>query len=294
MAKKEIAKADLPILKSKVEDLVRQYNAAEKVEETTELDDKIKEAVNDYTCAARTIAFSEIKESPDAMLEAVKRLTYQTIGVKDVRPEGSKVAVREVIDKGRPIDLIKLENFCGHIGAEADWYDQCQKLNFLLTAKKAKDLGIDPREVNDSYAMSEIAKQIDLGDYLLLGKGEDKNGGRERASIVSDAFEAVIAAIYLDGSIDPAREFVLRFVMTAVEEKTITFKDYKTKLQEIIQKNPEEQLQYVLAGESGPDHNKRFEVEVHLNSNVIGRGIGRTKKQAEQEAAREALALMGL
>ncbi|MBQ1664323.1 MAG: ribonuclease III, partial [Clostridia bacterium] len=131
-------------------------------------------------------------------------------------------------------------------------------------------------------------------DYLLLGKGEDKNGGRERASIVSDAFEAVIAAIYLDGSIDPAREFVLRFVMTAVEEKTITFKDYKTKLQEIIQKNPEEQLQYVLAGESGPDHNKRFEVEVHLNSNVIGKGIGRTKKQAEQEAAREALALMGL
>ena len=129
-------------------------------------------------------------------------------------------------------------------------------------------------------SLFEFAKQIDLGDYLLLGKGEDKNG--------------VIAAIYLDGSIDPAREFVLRFVMTAVEEKTITFKDYKTKLQEIIQKNPEEQLQYVLAGESGPDHNKRFEVEVHLNSNVIGRGIGRTKKQAEQEAAREALALMGL
>ena len=143
-------------------------------------------------------------------------------------------------------------------------------------------------------SLFEFAKQIDLGDYLLLGKGEDKNGGRERASIVSDAFEAVIAAIYLDGSIDPAREFVLRFVMTAVEEKTITFKDYKTKLQEIIQKNPEEQLQYVLSGESGPDHNKRFEVEVHLNSNVIGRGIGRTKKQAEQEAAREALALMGL
>ena len=143
-------------------------------------------------------------------------------------------------------------------------------------------------------SLFEFAKQIDLGSYLLLGKGEEKNGGRERASIVSDAFEAVIAAIYLDGSIDPAREFVLRFVMTAVEEKTITFKDYKTQLQEIIQKNPEEQLQYVLSGESGPDHNKRFEVEVHLNSNVIGKGIGRIKKQAEQEAAREALALMGL
>ncbi len=143
-------------------------------------------------------------------------------------------------------------------------------------------------------SLFEFAKQINLGKYLLLGKGEDKNGGRERASIVSDAFEAVIAAIYLDGSIEPARTFVLRFVMTAVEEKTIAFKDYKTKLQEIIQRNPEEQLQYVLSGESGPDHNKRFEVQVHLNSNVIGTGIGRTKKQAEQEAAREALALMGL
>lgn len=143
-------------------------------------------------------------------------------------------------------------------------------------------------------SLFEFAKQIDLGSYLLLGKGEDKNGGRERASIVSDAFEAVIAAIYLDGTIEAARKFVLRFVMTAVEEKTITFKDYKTQLQEIIQKNPEEQLQYVLSGESGPDHDKRFEVEVHLNSNVIGRGVGRTKKQAEQEAAREALSLMGV
>lgn len=143
-------------------------------------------------------------------------------------------------------------------------------------------------------SLFEFAKQIDLGSYLLLGKGEEKNGGRERASIVSDAFEAVIAAIYLDGSIEAAREFVLRFVMTAVEEKTITFKDYKTQLQEIIQKNPEEKLTYVLSGESGPDHDKRFEVEVHLNSNVIGKGIGRTKKQAEQEAAKEALSLMGL
>lgn len=143
-------------------------------------------------------------------------------------------------------------------------------------------------------SLFEFAKQIDLGSYLLLGKGEDKNGGRERASIVSDAFEAVIAAIYLDGTIDAARDFVLRFVMTAVEEKQIAFKDYKTQLQEIIQKNPEEKLTYVLSGESGPDHNKRFEVEVHLNSNVIGKGVGRTKKQAEQEAAKEALSLMGV
>ncbi len=140
----------------------------------------------------------------------------------------------------------------------------------------------------------DFAKEIDEGKYILLGKGEEKSGGRERTSILADAFEAVIAAIYLDGGIEPARKFVLHFVMNAVEKHTITFKDYKTTLQEVIQENPEEQLSYVLVGESGPDHDKRFEVEVHLNSNVIGKGVGRTKKHAEQEAAKKALELMGL
>lgn len=139
----------------------------------------------------------------------------------------------------------------------------------------------------------EFALEIDEGDYILLGHGEEKNGGRTRVSILADAFEAVIAAIYLDGGIEPAREFVLHFVMTAVEKHTVSFKDYKTTLQEVIQENPEEELTYVLVGESGPDHDKRFEVEVHLNSNVIGSGIGRTKKHAEQEAAKKALELMG-
>lgn len=140
----------------------------------------------------------------------------------------------------------------------------------------------------------DFAREIDDGDYILLGKGEEKSGGRQRVSILADAFEAVIAAIYLDGGIEPARKFVLRFVMPAVEKHTYTFKDYKTTLQEVIQENPEEELTYVLVGESGPDHDKRFEVEVHLNSNVIGKGIGRTKKHAEQEAARKALELMGI
>lgn len=140
----------------------------------------------------------------------------------------------------------------------------------------------------------DFAKEIDEGKYILLGKGEEKSGGRERTSILADAFEAVIAAIYLDGGIEPARKFVLHFVMNAVEQHTITFKDYKTTLQEVIQENPEEELTYVLVGESGPDHDKRFEVEVHLNSNVIGRGVGRTKKHAEQEAAKKALELMGI
>ncbi len=142
-------------------------------------------------------------------------------------------------------------------------------------------------------ALFEFSKEIELSRFLLLGKGEEITGGRGRASINSDAFEAVIAAIYLDGGIDEAKKFVLRFVEK--HAKTLgSFKDYKTKLQEVIQKNPEELLEYVLVGESGPDHNKSFEVEVHLNSNVIGKGKGKSKKNAEQEAAREALALMGL
>ncbi len=149
-----------------------------------------------------------------------------------------------------------------------------------------------------AYAVCEksldvYAREIGLGDYLLLGKGEERTGGRERASVLSDAFEAVIAAIYLDGGIEAAKKFVLRFVRPYVEAKPV-FKDYKTMLQEVTQKNPGETLEYVLVSESGPDHDKHFEVEVHLNSNVIGRGSGPSKKKAEQDAAREALALMGL
>jgi len=138
-----------------------------------------------------------------------------------------------------------------------------------------------------------FAKEIDLGSYLFLGRGETVSGGKDRPSILADAFEAVLAAVYLDGGIEEARRFVLRFIKSA-EKKAGAFKDYKTILQEVIQKNPEESVEYVLTGENGPDHNKSFTVEVHLNSNVIGTGSGKSKKLAEQEAAKEALALMGL
>lgn len=111
--------------------------------------------------------------------------------------------------------------------------------------------------------------------------------------MLSDAFEAVIAAIYLDGGMDEAKKFVLRFVVPYVEAKP-TFKDYKTMLQEVVQKNQGETLEYVLVSETGPDHDKCFTVEVHLNSNVIGRGVGGSKKKAEQNAAKEALELMGI
>ncbi len=139
-----------------------------------------------------------------------------------------------------------------------------------------------------------FANEIELGSFLRLGHGEELMGGRERPSILADAFEAVLAAIYLDGGIEPATEFVLRVGKKALEHvENVAFKDYKTVLQEIIQKNPEERLTYVLVGESGPDHDKRFEVDVMLNSNVIGHGIGKSKKAAEQHAAKEALELMG-
>ena len=143
-------------------------------------------------------------------------------------------------------------------------------------------------------SLFEFAKQINLGSYLLLSKGERHNGGAERPSILSDAFEALIAAIYIDGGYDPAAAHILNFVVPAIKSsKKKKVKDYKTTLQEIVQKNPGERLEYVLVSESGPDHNKHFVFEVHLNSNVIGKGGGRSKKEAEQQAAREALELMG-
>ncbi|MBO5227032.1 MAG: ribonuclease III [Ruminococcus sp.] len=143
-------------------------------------------------------------------------------------------------------------------------------------------------------ALHVFAKEIHLGEFLLLGKGEENTGGRNRSSILADAFEAVIAAIYLDGGIEPAKKHVLRFVPNHVEKSgRLNFRDYKTVLQEIIQKNPEEKVEYVLAGETGPDHDKAFTVNVCLNSNVIGTGTGKSKKSAEQMAAKEALMLMG-
>lgn len=143
-------------------------------------------------------------------------------------------------------------------------------------------------------SLFEFSTELGLGEFLRLGHGEEITGGRERPSLLADAFEAVIAAIYLDGGIEPAAEFVLGFVKKSLEHREdAPFKDYKTLLQEIIQQNPEERLTYVLAGESGPDHDKRFEVNVLLNSNVIGHGVGRSKKSAEQLAAKEALELMG-
>lgn len=145
-------------------------------------------------------------------------------------------------------------------------------------------------------SLCALSRELELGKYLLLGRGEDKNGGRERDSILADAFEAVLATIYLDGGMSAAKDFVMNTVLRDLEHHSgdeESFKDYKTTLQEIIQRNPEESVSYVLIGESGPDHDKQFTVAVHLNSNVIGTGVGKSKKQAEQMAAKQALMLMG-
>ena len=130
-------------------------------------------------------------------------------------------------------------------------------------------------------------KDIELGNYLRLGKGEDQTGGRGRKSILSDALEAVIGAIYLDGGFANAKEFVLKYILTDIEHKQL-FYDSKTILQEIVQ-GEHEQLTYVLIHETGPDHNKSFTVEARIGERVIGSGSGHTKKAAEQEAAYRAL-----
>ena len=143
-------------------------------------------------------------------------------------------------------------------------------------------------------ALFEFSKKIDLGSYIFLGKGEEITGGRTRPSIVSDAFEAVIAAIYLDGGMEVVSKYILSFLPENITPDISVFHDYKTALQEVIQRNPEEKIEDHLKGESGPDHNKQFTVQVLLNSNVIGEGTGRSKKTAEQLAAKEALSLMGI
>ena len=137
-------------------------------------------------------------------------------------------------------------------------------------------------------SLAYCARQFDLPQYLLLGRGEDMTGGRMRDSIVSDATEALLGAIYLDGGFEKARDFVLRFILNDMEHKQL-FYDSKTILQEIVQEKGKQTLEYILTGESGPDHNKQFSVEVRVNGNVLGNGSGHTKKAAEQAAAYQAI-----
>lgn len=144
-------------------------------------------------------------------------------------------------------------------------------------------------------SLHEFALSIDLGSYLLLGHGEDLNGGRARPSILADVFEAILAAIHLDSGIPEVKKFLLPYIDRKIKQiiEDGSSKDYKTLLQQIVQQEQGEILQYVTVGESGPSHQRIFDVEAHLNSNVIGRGRGSSKREAEQMAAKEALTLFG-
>lgn len=137
-------------------------------------------------------------------------------------------------------------------------------------------------------SLFKFAEQIDLGKYILLGRGEDSTGGRNRPSVVSDAFEAVVAAIYLDGGMEAVKPYILRFIKEAVKRET-SFKDNKSLLQEEIQKVKGNTLLYEEVGSEGPDHDKTFVLRVKLNGEVIGEGKGKSKKEAEQNAAGIAL-----
>ena len=138
-------------------------------------------------------------------------------------------------------------------------------------------------------SLAKVAARIELGKHLLLGNGEEQGGGRNRNSILADAVESVIAACYLDGGMEAAQKFIEQFILVEVPVKQLHNADYKTALQELVQQKKNQQLTYTLVGESGPDHDKQFDVEVKLNGQVVGTGSGSSKKRAEQAAARAAL-----
>ena len=143
-------------------------------------------------------------------------------------------------------------------------------------------------ELTKTRASMVCAKELDLGVYLLLGKGEDATGGRERNSVTSDALEALIGAIYMEGGFANAKEFIHRFILDDLENKTLFF-DSKTILQEIVQANFKSSITYRLIGEMGPDHEKSFRVAVYIGEEEYGIGVGHTKKAAEQVAAYQSI-----
>ena len=137
--------------------------------------------------------------------------------------------------------------------------------------------------------LAAAANKIGIGEHLLLGHGEERLGGRNRNSILADAMESVIAACFLDGGIQAALKIVQQFILVEVPVTRLHNVDYKTQLQELVQQKKNQVLSYALVGESGPDHDKQFEVEVSLNGNVVGSGSGSSKKRAEQSAAASAI-----
>ena len=157
-------------------------------------------------------------------------------------------------------------------------------LYFLDDTMKEGDLSKLRASLVCEQTLSMCARDIDLGTFIFLGKGEDVTGGRERSSILSDAMEAIIGAIYLDGGQEKAKDFIMTFILHDIDHMKL-FNDSKTKLQEFVQSEYKKQLTYCLVSEEGPDHDKRFSIQVKMDDTPLSTGVGRTKKAAAQDAA---------
>lgn len=214
-------------------------------------------------------------------------------------------------------DISILENAMNHSSyaneAREEYFKNNERMEFLgdavlefisseyLFKKFEKDTEGSLSKIRASLvcegSLSAFAKEIDLGSYIFLGRGEEEHGGRERTSILENTFECLIAAIFLDGGIEQAKKFVLKFLDREknfeVEKNTVK-NDYKTRLQEIVQQNPGDHVRYSHINTEGPPHCPIFSCVVMLESNVIGSGKGHSKKEAEQNAAKDALTLMGV
>ena len=211
-------------LRTEVEGLVSSYNEAYqagKFEEAMKLSKAIEEKVNEYTSVARADCFEACKNSADPMLTAVTVLSFITIGVKDEQKGDDAIPVRIVVEKERQIDLFKLYKYCGEkgIGADPKWLYMAEQLNMLLTAQKAQDLGLDPKKVNDSFAMSNIAREIDLG-----------KSPTSKTNILK-TLQSIITAMLGEGY--KAASHDVNFLMSAYSKKnrkalTITTANHKT------------------------------------------------------------------
>ena len=211
-------------LRTEVEGLVSSYNEAYqagKFEEAMKLSKAIEEKVNEYTSVARDDCFEACKNSADPMLTAVTVLSFITIGVKDEQKGDDAIPVRIVVEKERQIDLFKLYKYCGEkgIGADPKWLYMAEQLNMLLTAQKAQDLGLDPKKVNDSFAMSNIAREIDLG-----------KSPTSKTNILK-TLQSIITAMLGEGY--KAASHDVNFLMSAYSKKnrkalTITTANHKT------------------------------------------------------------------
>lgn len=185
--------AKMAQLRSDAEALVKDYNDAVqngKSDDAIKADRAMTEKINEYTGIVRDMCFEDCKATEDPMLTAVRLLSYVTIGVKDEQKGDDRVPVRSIIEKERQIDLLKLHKYCGKIGADENWFNIAQKMNFLLTAQKAVDLGIDPKAVNDSYAMSEIARDFDMGKNPVSKTNMLKTLQTVITSMLGDGYKA--------------------------------------------------------------------------------------------------------